>query len=41
MKENEAIKDRIINDIKNLFEHEKYYYKPLKVGIFYSKNYKK
>ena len=32
-KENQAIKDRTIRDINNLFEHEEEnYYKPLRVG---------
>ena len=30
--ENEAIKDRIIRDMGNLFEHEEGYYKPVKVA---------
>ena len=35
-----AVKDRIIRDIKNLFEQkEQDYYKPVRVGIFYSNNY--
>ena len=39
-KENEAIKDRIIRDIRNLFEQEKEdYYKPVRVGNFWSRNY--
>ena len=40
-KENEAIKDRIIRDIRNLFQHEekKNYYKPVRVAIFWSSNY--
>ena len=39
-KENEAIKDRILRYIKNLFEHEeKNYYKPLRVNNFWSNNY--
>ena len=34
-KENEAIKDRIIRDIRALFEREeKNYYKPMRVGNF-------
>ena len=39
-KENEAIKGRAIRDIRNLFEHEeKDYYKPVRVGNFWSNNY--
>ena len=35
-----AIEDRIIRDIKSLFEQEEEdYYKPLRVGNFYSDNY--
>ena len=35
-----AIKGRLITDIKNLFEQEeKDYYKPVRVGNFYSNNY--
>ena len=30
-KETKAIKDRIIGDIRNLFEHEEDYYKPVRV----------
>ena len=38
-KENEAIKDIIITNIRNLFEHEeKGYYKPVRVGNFWSNN---
>ena len=38
-KENEAIKDRMIRDIRNIFENvEKYYYKPGRVGNFWSNN---
>ena len=37
--ENEAIKDRIIRDIKNLFEQEEDYYKPARAGNFYTNNY--
>ena len=37
-KENEAIKDRIIRDIRNLSEHEKED-KPVRVGNFWSRNY--
>ena len=28
-KENKGIKDKIITDIRNLFEHEEKYYKPV------------
>ena len=39
-KENKAIKDRIIRDIRDLFEHEEEdYYKPVRVGNFWSNNY--
>ena len=40
-KENEAIKDRIIRDIRTLFEQEEEndYYKPIRVGNFWNKNY--
>ena len=35
-----VIKDRILKDIRNLFEHEeKDYYKPVRVGNFWSNNY--
>ena len=35
-----SIKDRIIRDIRNLFENEgEYYYKPVGVGNFWSNNY--
>ena len=38
-KENKAIKDRIIRDIRDLFEHEEEdYYKPVRVGNFWSNN---
>ena len=38
--ENEAIKDRIFTDIRNLFEHEEEdYYKRVRIGDFCSKNY--
>ena len=38
-KENEAIKDRIIRDIRTLFEtEEKNYYKPIRVGNFRNNN---
>ena len=38
-KENEAIKNRIVRGIRNLFEHEKDYYKPQTVANFWSNNY--
>ena len=39
-KETKAIKNTIIRDIKNLFEHEKEnYYKPVRVNNFWSSNY--
>ena len=38
-KETKTIKDKIINDIKNHFEQEKGYYKPIRVGNFYICNY--
>ena len=41
-KETKAIKDRILRDIQNLFEHEKEeenYYKPVRESNFWSKNY--
>ena len=37
-----TIKDRILRDIKNLFEHEEEkqnYYKPVRVSKFWSNNY--
>ena len=38
-KESEAINDRIIRDIRNVFEHEeKKNYKPVRVIIFWSNN---
>ena len=33
-RQNEAIKDRIIRDNRNLFEHEEEYYKSVTVGNF-------
>ena len=41
LKKNEAFKDRIFRDIRNLFEHEeeKDYYKPVRVGNFRSNIY--
>ena len=39
-KENEAIKERVIRDIRNPFENEEEdYYKPVQVGNFWSNNY--
>ena len=39
-KENEAIKDRVIRDIRALFEQEeKDYYKPIREGNFWNNNY--
>ena len=39
-KQNEAIKDRIIRDIRNLFYHgENDYYKLVRGGNFWSSNY--
>ena len=38
-KENEAIKDRIIRDIRTLFKQEDDYYKPIKVCNFWNNNY--
>ena len=39
-KENKAIKDRVIRDIGNLFVLEKEdYYKPVRIGNFWSRNY--
>ena len=37
-RQNEAIKDRIIRDNRNLFEHEEEYYKSVTVGNFCSNN---
>ena len=37
-KENETIKDRIIRDIKILFEHEDDYYKPIRAEHFWNYN---
>ena len=34
-----AIKDRILRDIKDLFEYEEHYYKPVIVNNFQSNNY--
>ena len=38
-KENKAIKNRIVRGIRNLFEHEKDYYKLQTVANFWSNNY--
>ena len=38
-KENEAIKDRIIRDIKTLFKQEEDYYKPVRVSNLWNNNY--
>ena len=40
-KESKVIKDRILRDIGNLFEHEEEenYYKAVRVGNFWSNNY--
>ena len=40
-KETKAIKNRILRDNKNLFEHkeERSYYKPVRVSHFWSNNY--
>ena len=38
-KENEAIKNRIITDINGLSKQEDNYYKPTRVGNFWSNNY--
>ena len=39
-KENEAIENSVIREIRNLYEHEdKNYYKPVRVGNFWSNNY--
>ena len=38
-KENKAIKNRIIRDVRNLFEHEEEdHYKPVRVVNFWSNN---
>ena len=36
---NRLIKDRIIRDIRTLFEQEEDYYKPKRVNIFWNNNY--
>ena len=38
-KEKKTIKDRIIRDIKTLFEQEDDYYKPVRVGNFCNSSY--
>ena len=39
-KENKEIKNRVIRDIRNFFEQEEEnYYKPVRVGNFWSNNY--
>ena len=39
-KEIKAIEDRLLRDIKNVFEHkEENYYKPVRVNNFWSNNY--
>ena len=39
-KDTKAIKDRILRDIKHIFEYEEgNYYKPVRVGNFWSNNY--
>ena len=40
-KENKVIKDRVLPDLRNIFEHEEEetYYKPVKVSKFSSNNY--
>ena len=38
-KENEAVKDRIIRYITNLFEHEEDYYKPVRADNIWRNNY--
>ena len=37
--ENEAIKHRIIRDIRTLFKQEDDYYEPIRVRTFWNKNY--
>ena len=39
--ENESIKERVISDIGNPFEHEEDYYKSIRVGNFWSNIYTK
>ena len=38
-KENEETKVRVIRNTRNLFEHEEDYYKPVRVGNFWSNSY--
>ena len=39
-RETKAIKDRILRDINNIFEHEEEsYYQPVRVNNFWSNNY--
>ena len=38
-KENQTIKDKIIRDIKTLFEEENDYHKPIKVDNFWNNNF--
>ena len=38
-KKNEAIKDRVIRDIRTFFKQEDNYYKPIRVVNFWSNNY--
>ena len=38
-KENEAINDKIIRDIKTLFKEEDDYYKPIRSGNLWNSNY--
>ena len=39
-KETKPIKDKVISDIRNLFEQGGDHYKPIRNGNFYSNNYK-
>ena len=36
--ENEAIKERVVRNIRNFFEYEEDYYKLIRLGNFWSKN---
>ena len=38
-KETESVKEKVIRDIRNLFEQEKDYCKHVRVGNFWSNNY--
>ena len=38
-KQNEAIKDRVIRDIKKIFKQLEDYYQPVGVSYFYGNNY--